>query len=67
MKDKKKIIDGYMKYYNEVIDDTIKAHNEQIYGDLKKFLLNTTSKLKIAATKICLMETGRLGNLASNI
>lgn len=56
-----------MQYYEDVITETIKAHNEKIYGDLEHFLSSTTKKLQHAASKIVEQSSGRLGNLASNI
>ena len=42
----------YMKYYNELISETITAHNGKIYTDLNSFLQGTTFKLSTVAAKI---------------
>ena len=51
-KTKKDVVEMYMKYYNELIEDTIKAHNGKIYTDLNSFLQGTTFKLRDVAAKI---------------
>lgn len=41
-----------MTYYNELIDETIRMHNEKIYGELNTFLMNTSHKLSAIAAQI---------------
>ena len=55
-----------MKFYNDLIDETIKKHNEKIYGSLNAFLHDQTLKLQRVASKIDQEQTTSLG-LKNNI
>ena len=68
IKAKKQVIEDYFKFYNKMLDKTIKAHNEKIYGDLTRFLNNSTHRLNLIATKIATQRASRLGGtLTSSI
>ena len=56
-----------MRYYNEKIDETIKHHNEKIYGDLNSFLNGTSHRLCMARARCTERQSDRLGNLAADI
>lgn len=55
-----------MKFYNKMIDKTIKAHNFKIYGELNMFLKTSTDKLNAIAEKISMQKADRLGNSLGN-